>query len=129
VLISINILWKLYKARLFLYLLVTLQIRKWKRNRKYTSPTIGSPKLKLVIERLCSDFIMMSYYQSIKLISFMSTFNNNFQRNMLLQPKIIKTVNKGHASHINLTYCIKCNVYRRAMDIIFNAYIFLNNLF
>ena len=62
-------------------------------------------------------------------MSFMSTFNDNFQRNMLLQPKIVKTVNKGHASHINLTYCIKRNVYRRAMDIIFNAYIFLNNLF
>jgi hypothetical protein len=52
----------------------------------------------------------------VKLMLFMSTFNDNFQRNMLLQPKIVKTVNKWHASHINLTYCIKCNVYRRAMS-------------
>jgi hypothetical protein len=37
----------------------------------------------------------------------MSTFNDNFQRNMLLQPTIVKTVNKWHASLINLTYCIK----------------------
>jgi hypothetical protein len=26
---------------------------------------------------------------------------------MLLQPKIVKTVNKWHASRINLTYCVK----------------------
>jgi hypothetical protein len=42
----------------------------------------------------------------VKVTSFMSLFNDNFQRNMLLQPKIVKTVNKWHASGINLTYCV-----------------------
>jgi hypothetical protein len=43
----------------------------------------------------------------VKVTSFMLIFNDNFQRNILLQPKIVKTVNKWHASRINLTYCVK----------------------
>jgi hypothetical protein len=45
---------------------------------------------------------------------------------MLLQPKIVKTVNKWHASSINLTYCVRTqrDVYQRAMHIIFEVRIF-----
>ena len=37
---------------------------------------------------------------------------------MLLQPKIVNTINKWHASRINLTY------YQRALHIIFKVHIF-----
>jgi hypothetical protein len=41
---------------------------------------------------------------------------------MLLQPKIVKTVNKWHASRVNLTYCVRTQrVYQRAMHIIFKV--------
>ena len=56
-----------------------------------------------------NDFVMTSWCRSTEWRwrhSF-RFFNDNFQCNMFLQPKFVKTVRKWHASSINLTHCVK----------------------
>ena len=54
----------------------------------------------------------------VKVTSFISIFNDNFQHNMLLQPNFVKTVHKWHSSHINVvaaTYCIKTQQFLKCV--------------